>query len=138
MKKSVIILIAIIYVASIAIVSFFGLNFKSYNEKIYVNEVKIVNEGVSLDETGKKYVVIRPNSYGELVYKLECVITPDDASAKELDFQYDKEIDYVSVGDDGTVRFDRAKMGPRGAVDITVVSTDGTGVSDSITIYAFG
>ena len=138
MKKSVIILIAIIYVASIAIVSFFGLNFKSYNEKIYVSELKIVNEGVLYDEEGNRYVVIRPDSAGELKYKIECKLTPEDATAQEIEYLYDHEIDYVTIEADGSVIFDREKMGGRGAVSVTATSTDGTGVSDSITIYAFG
>lgn len=137
MKKSVVILIAIIYVASIALVSFFGLNFKSYNEKIYVSDVKIVNSDVLLNEEGGKYVVIRPNARGELIYKIDCEITPSDASTTELEYTYDKEIDYVSIGDDGTVMFDKGKMGQRGAVEVTVVSTDGTGLSDTISILAF-
>ena len=136
MKKAVIIIIAIIYIAAIAIVSFFGLKFKTFNEKIYVNSVEITNAGVSFGEDGK-YVVIRPNSRGELIYKIDYKITPDKATEQEVEFQYDKEISYVAVGDDGTVVFDKSTMGSRGAVTVTVVATDGTGASDTITIYAF-
>ena len=39
MKKSVVILIGIIYVASIALVSFFGLKAKIYNAKVYAERV---------------------------------------------------------------------------------------------------
>ena len=47
MKKSVIILIAIIYVASIALVSFFGLKFKVFEEVVPVESVKILDENLN-------------------------------------------------------------------------------------------
>ena len=44
MKKSVIVLIGVIYVLAIAMVSFFGLNIDTFNENIYVESVKCIND----------------------------------------------------------------------------------------------
>ena len=44
MKKSVIILIALIYAASIAVVGFLGLQARSYNDIIYADSLEILNE----------------------------------------------------------------------------------------------
>ena len=53
MKKSVVILIGIIYVASIALVSFFGLKAKIYNAKVYAERVQILNDYVVDENTGE-------------------------------------------------------------------------------------
>ena len=41
MKKSVVILIALIYVVSIALVSFFGLQFKTFNPIVYTTSMPV-------------------------------------------------------------------------------------------------
>ena len=43
MKKSVVVLIALIYILSIALVSFFGLQYKVFEEVIPVERVEILN-----------------------------------------------------------------------------------------------
>ena len=44
MKKSVIILIGIIYILSIFAVSFLGLRIESFNQIVYVEKIEILNE----------------------------------------------------------------------------------------------
>lgn len=90
-----------------------------------------------LNDAGEKYVVITPDENGELKYKIECAILPVNATNKAVDFHFDKEIDYATVAADGTVVFDKAKVGDRGlAVEITVTPKDGTDKHDSITVFA--
>ena len=139
MKKSVIILIAVIYVAAIAVVSFFGLKPDSRVEKVYVDSVKITNtEGIQYKENGDKYVVIRPDENGELKYKIEYEVGPDNATDKTVSFTYDTSVTYVSVDEEtGVVTFDMNAMTRNsGAIIITITSTDGLKVSDSIEIKA--
>ena len=141
MKKSVIILIAVIYVASIALVSFFGLKFKTYDEKVYVEKIEITNtDGIKYKDDGSKYVVIRPDANGELKYKIEYVVTPDNATEAIPSFRSDPSITYVSIDEEtGVVTFDKSKMPSRGvgAVEITLVPKDGSDTSDKIEIRAF-
>ena len=47
MKKSVIILIGIIYIASIFVVGFFGMKIKSFDTIIYITDIECTNENVT-------------------------------------------------------------------------------------------
>lgn len=105
-------------------------------KRVYVSEVRITSSH-TVDDNGEKYVIIRPDETGELRYKIECTVLPNNATNKEIDFQFDAEIDYASVAEDGTVVFDKAKVGERGlAVTVTVTPKDGTDKRDSITVFA--
>ena len=44
MKKSVVIVIALIYIAAIALVSFLGLNPKVYNQNVYVDGIVVTSD----------------------------------------------------------------------------------------------
>ena len=55
MKKSVVILIAIIYVTSIALVSFFGRAYKVFNEVIDVQSIESLNEELIAQHMHPKY-----------------------------------------------------------------------------------
>ena len=52
MKKSVIILIAIIYLASVALVSFYGLQPKMFDEVVYVDSIEFLNDDIRLKDDG--------------------------------------------------------------------------------------
>ena len=71
MKKSVVILIGIIYIASIALVGFLGIKHKVFEEVIPVERVELLNEGLEYSEQWKNYVVIRPDENGELKYQIK-------------------------------------------------------------------
>ena len=130
MKKSVIILIAIIYIASIAVVSFFGLKYKVFEEEIFVEEIRILNEGLKENEEWGKYVVIRKNENGEWRYQIQCRVLPDDATNKKVKFAYDHQ-SKATVTDDGIVTFSEPDM-----VTVEIVPLDGSDVSAKITIIA--
>lgn len=128
MKKSVIILIALIYIASIALVSFFGLKFKVFDEIVYVSSIELLNTDLKeANETQKTeydyYVVIRPNAEtGERRYQIQYRVHPDNATNQEVDFVYDQSIEGVSVSEDGIVSFENP-----GSVIVSVVAKDGGG-----------
>ena len=54
MKKSVIVLIAIIYVAAIGLVSFYGLKFKVFEEVVPVESIELLNTGLNTDKNGEQ------------------------------------------------------------------------------------
>ena len=130
MKKSVIILIALIYVASVALVSFFGLQFKIFEEIISVERVEITNENQKYSEQQGDYVVIRPNEKGEWVYQIKYRVFPDNATNSDVDFAYE-DVSYASVDENGIVTFTSS-----GVLKVRVIATDGSNCEDTITIIA--
>lgn len=132
MKKSVVILIGIIYIASIALVSFFGLQFKTFNEIVYTGSIEILNEDIKTDPTtGEKYVVIRPDANGERRYQILYRVHPDNATNQAVSFVYDKQISSVSIDENGVVTF----MG-KGVIEVQIISKDGSGASATLKIFA--
>ena len=134
MKKSVVVLIGIIYIAAIALVSFFGLKAKEYNAVVYADSIEILNEGLMVnEETGERYAVVFADA---LAYQIEYRVGPDNASNKEVEFVYDKSfaaINGITVDSNGVVSFAEAGS----SIDISLIAKDGSGtVSETITIYA--
>ena len=132
MKKSVIILIALIYVASVALVSFFGLQFKVFEEVISVEKVEITNEGQKNNEQLGDYVVIYPNEKGEWRYQIQYHVYPDNATNSAVDFIYDTQTPGVTVdAATGLITFER-----KGALTVTLKPKDGSNISATLTIRA--
>ncbi|MBE6532457.1 MAG: hypothetical protein E7676_02980 [Ruminococcaceae bacterium] len=129
MKKTVIISIAIIYALSIFLVTFFGLKHKSFNEIIYVSQIEIIEKNASYTASGVKYIVLSPDENGKREYQLVWKVTPEDANDTDVDFVYDTQKQHVSIDENGLVTFTAS-----GSVDVTVMATDGTTVSDTIKI----
>ena len=90
MKKSVVILIALIFIASVVSVSFFGLQFKTFEEIVYVESIELLDENLKVDENGDKYVVIRPDENGERKYQIKYRVHPDNATDDGVRFAYDE------------------------------------------------
>ena len=132
MKKSVVIIIALIYVASIALVSFFGLQFKVFEEIIDVERVEITNEGQKHSDQLGDYVVVKPNANGEYKFQIQYRVFPDDATNTEVDFVYDTQTTGVQIDENGVVTLDRRGV----SVKVFVIAKDGTNAQDTITLIA--
>ena len=147
MKKSVIVLIGVIYVLSIFLVSFLGLKIDVYNQTIYTTGLEITNElddvtckvseenkqCVKEDAKGVKYAIVyydddltNPTSF-----QISWRVHPDDASDKNVKFIYDVDSGVATVNSFGTVIFKK-----RGTVTITVSTCDGTNISAKIKVIA--
>ena len=126
MKKSVVILIAVIYVASIAIVTFFGLKHNTFFEDIKVTDVTVTNEGVRYTKAGEKYIVLAP---GETTFQIEYTVTPENAVNQKVAFIYDEQSPIATVDDNGLVTFNTI-----GSIIVYVTATDGNGAFDKIEI----
>ena len=131
MKKSVVILIALIFIASVVTVSFFGLKFKTFDEIIYVSEIEILNDDVLLDDEGKPYAVVRTDENGLRQYQIKWRVHPDDATDDSVSFAYDTQNGNLTVDENGIVTFQK-----RGAVTVQIIANDGS-AKTSITIYCF-
>ena len=130
MKKSVVILIALIYIASVALVSFFGLQFKVFEEVIPVERVEITNEGQKYNEQHGDYVVIRPDANGDVRYEIKYRVYPDNASNSKVDFAFEN-VDWASKDENDVFTFTKS-----GALKVRVIATDGSNAEDTITILA--
>ena len=135
MKKSVVILIAIIYVASIALVSFFGLQYQTFFEVVYSESIELLDPNIKVNNKGENYIVVNKNAEGEFVYKIEYRLHPDNATNDKVFFSYDEgkanQLS-ITVSEDGVVKF----PSKGGTIVVTVMAADGTGVSAKLKIYA--
>ena len=130
MKKSVVIIIGVIYALSIVIVTLFGLNFQTFNTITYVTQVDIIDENANSNSDGMKYVSLSPDEEGKREYQLAWKVTPDNATNKSVSFDYDTSKAFVSIDENGLVTFAEP-----GVITVTVKATDGTSCSDKIKIY---
>ena len=126
MKKSVVILILIIYIASIAFVGFFGMKMLSYNEVIKPEKVEITNQDLkqtSDSEGDYKYIVL---DFEETkTYTITWKVYPETAS-QDVEFVYDKTNTVAQVTSWGGVSFNKTGT-------ITIIVRASGGMS---TIYA--
>lgn len=130
MKKAVIIIIVLIYVASVALVSFFGLQFKVFEEVIPVERIEITNKDQKHSETQGDYIVIHPDDDGDRFVKIDYHVYPENASNTNVDFAYE-EVEGVTVDEHGLVTF----SGP-GLIKVRVIATDGSNTEDTLLIIA--
>ena len=140
MKKSVIVLIGIIYIASIALVSFFGLQYKTFNDFIYVSSIEILNEDLTSTEGVKdRTAFVYADENGDFKYQINYRVGPDNASVKVVDFVISGDKTLASVDSNGIVTFDKNKVAEEGIATVIVwlVSTDQSNIeSEHITLTA--
>lgn len=129
MKKSVIVLIGVIYVMAIFAVSFFGMKTKIYDEKIYIENIEITNDNL-LVVGSEQYLIVDYDGEDTKVV-ITRRIYPDNATKKVVEYIYDETITYASVDSFGVVTFTRP-----GAITVYVTAKDGSAVSTSLTIIA--
>lgn len=156
MKKAIIVIIFAIYIASIAIVNFFGLEVAIFEGFTYVDDIEITN--LTVINGGDMYE-IEPykkevkDGVEELYYrfkfvegeteeginpnmiKLDYAIRPDTADNKEVDFVYDEEAYEGSIlfhSDLQTVEFLKENK----SIVITISTTDGHNVKKRIHILS--
>ena len=124
MKKAVVILIAVIFIASIALVNFFGVKYQSFHPVIYAQSIELTNEGLQdVLEEGQmiKGIILKKDANGERNFQIKYKLTPDDVSKPGVTFNYDRQKTFVNITDDGLVTFSKA-----GSITVTIKSTDGS------------
>ena len=105
MKKSIVIIIGVIYIASIIFIGFFGMKMTAYNPTIYATKIECTNDEVKPKED-YKYILAyydpsKPAS--ENVYQILWKVYPEDCTNKKVVFVYDKDSEVASVDDFGRV-----------------------------------
>ena len=151
MKKSVILVIAVIYLLAIVIVGFLGIRMKVYNEVIYIEEIvcdenefppcdaSVPYQKGLIEEGFDRYV---EKTYEEgLSVQIKCFFSPRNANAfpdgKPFEYIYEAGDDKYTVEPqgDGTciIRFKQSAV-----CDVTVKTQDGSNKKLKIRVNALG
>lgn len=132
MKKSVFILICVIFVIAIFTVNFIGLKVGFYKETVYATSIECINEEAK-QGNGYKYIVVDyiddPNN--PTAVQLEWKVNPENVSNNMVEFEYDKTKTVGYVTDNGIVVFNKA-----GVIVVHIMTTDGSGVKTTVKVYA--
>ena len=147
MKKSTILVICIIFLASVLVVGFFGMNAESYYSKVYVDS--ITPTGYIQCSTGEELKFLdsknRPDFYPILVNQFvkDMVITIDvDVHPDDATFFNSIKLEITSQGSYGGEDNDVAEIDGRniklkqpGFVEVTYRVMDGNNASMTVGIY---
>lgn len=152
MKKSVIVLIGIIYLASIFVVGFFGMKVKVYDTMVYITDIECTNEDARKETNGNKTIKFKYDYEGtedERILKNSKILTyeifPKNTTLKGKDavMAYadpekvvsdiaDRNDNTVAVVNDLTISF----LKP-GVLIVTLKSMDGSNISEVVKIIAY-
>ena len=130
MKKSVIIAIFAIFVASIIAVGFFGMKQVVYNETVYVSSITCINDNAT-DFGNYKLIQIQFIDGQVNGVQLNYRVEPSNATNNKVRFVYDPNQTVAEVTELGAVIFQRP-----GVITIDIQSTDGTIASEKVKIVA--
>lgn len=137
MKKSVIILIGIIYIASIVFVGFFGMKLTAYDPIVYITDIECTNEGAVTNADGSKTIFIKYIQGGSVLENSTIItykVMPDNSTLKGSDavrMIYDKDTKVATV-DGLTVTFLK-----KGVLTIQLKSLDGSEVIEVVKLIAY-
>ena len=135
MKKSVVILIALIYVASIVLVGYLGLKAKTYNDVIYVEMLEITTEYETSPTTGEKYIVFLPESADERSIQIQAKLTPEDASDTKIIYTLEKDCTTATISEDGLLTFTTTELYT--SVKVYIYANQNTSIKDEVTVYYY-
>ncbi len=152
MKKTIVIVILVVYIASIAVVNFFGLAIKEFDGVEYVQEIKC-NGITVMNETPKIYGVDKINEEGLPEYRFEFIngkytkdpeslasnpnvvridyeVLPHTADSSQVKFVFEEK-NYVHF-DEATQTF--VFLRNNRSLTVTIESTDGYNIKTTIVI----
>ena len=105
MKKSVVILLAVVCLLSVLLISFMGRVIKHNDETVYANSIKIHDYDSAYKETieGKEtlcyYKNIYYDSHGYARYQIDCEVLPSNATNTNKNFKMAGNTEGVSVNE---------------------------------------
>ena len=151
MKKSTLIVIGIIYIASIVLISVFGMKAVVWDVVTPVTAIECLNESddksdVSINSDGNKLIKIKFEEPGKLengvptgtMLQLYWRVLPDDATTKTIKFVYNTELTRANFikNDDGT-ELGLILFSGKIKLDLSIMSTDGTKIAENIVIWVY-
>lgn len=137
MKKSVIVLIGIIYIAAIVFVGFFGMKVTAYDEMIYITNIECTNEGIRENADGTKTLRFNYVDGGDVLENtltLTYKVYPDNSTLKGADaatLVYDENTTVATV--DGL----HITFLKRGVLTVQIKSKDGSNITEVVRIIAY-
>lgn len=149
MKKATLMIIGIIYIASIVLISIFGLKSVMYEEIIPVTHIECINETDEFSTVktvnNKKRIELKYEEPGTIengvptgtILQLYFRVLPDNATNKEVRFVYNTDLTRVTFvknektgKDTGLILFTGKCV-----LDVKIVATDGSKIEENITIW---
>ena len=151
MKKSTLLVIGIIYIASIVVISIFGLKTVVWKVVVPVTSIECLNVSddhadVSETDDGKKFIKIKYGEPGVIedgvpkgtMLQLLWRVLPDNATEKKVRFVYNTELTRVNfVKNDNGEELGLILFTGKVKLDLQIVSTDGTRVIEDIVIWVY-
>ena len=148
MKKSVVIIILLIYCVSIVVVNFFGLKMHVYNEFVSVDSIICINEdddNVDVNMDNEKTILktkftkaYDKNIQSGTMIQIYWRVLPDNATIKNVKFVYDEKntrVEFYKTENGeytGLVLFYNKSM-----IDVKIMSTDGRRIYKELTLWAY-
>lgn len=146
MKKINLIIIGIVFVASVVFISVFGMKIMIYNGIVPVTKVECLNQSdgksiVSEDEYGKLIEVefttpgnaeTQTGTMLQLTYR----VYPDNATKKKVKYVYNRELTRVKmVTDESGNELGLFLFSGKCYFKVQIMATDGSGICDTVTIW---
>lgn len=135
MKKSVVILIALIYAASIVLVGYLGLKAKTYNDVYPVERLEILNEYIESPGTGDKYIVFNHRDGEDPTLQFECRVLPENATDKKIIYKLEGDVTIATISEDGLLTFFVDQILGPSSVTVHIYANQNTAVEEEITVY---
>ena len=148
MNKSTIIFIVVIYLASITIISLFGMQMSVYNEFIPVSAILCLNKSeYGIDVTEENNVTLLKTKFDKPYDKITQTgtmiqifwrVEPDNASVKDVKFVFDESNNRVELYQTGEGEFTGLVLFyKKTMLDIKIMSTDGRRIFKEVTVWAY-
>ena len=140
MKKAVTLIVLAVFVASVVIISFFGMSISSYRDSIPVREIVLTNPNVIeefRDGQSNNFIILNwadDNTNGEVLFILDWRVLPENATDRSVTLSLSQSsvnteiVDYRAGVISLKVRNARA--------DITITANDGSDRSVNVVIIA--
>ncbi len=147
MKKSTLIIIGVIYIASIVIISVFGLVPKIYRKVYPVTKIECLNETdekTIVRKNGDEFTIIvkftepaNANDMSGTILQLRWRVYPDNATDNNVQFIYDKtRKNFQFVQDESGRELGTVLFFAPATFNLTILAADGSGVKFNLLIRA--
>lgn len=147
MKKSTLMIIFIIYFASIVLISVFGMRAIIHTEVVPVQKVECLNETddkVNVEiEDGKKVIKVKFTTPGDeqtlsgTMVQLFWRVTPDDATDKAVEFIYTESPRVKFVEDASGNQLGLILFSGKIVLNVRIMATDGSRAYTDIVVWAY-
>ena len=135
MKKSVVILIALIYAASIVLVGYLGLKAKTYNDVYPVERLEILTEYNEMPNTGDKYITFVHRDGEEPTLQFECRVLPENATDKKVIYKLASDCTIATISEDGLLTFLTDNIHQVSSLTVYIYANQNPAVQEEVIVY---